>query len=156
MCRVVDPNTFLLGFDLASQIDTHPLELGDHCLDLVRAQAALIDCEFFSAEQAFGSVRFHGRPLIIVSLRSICEPCHAISGPTQKPLREPGYRSSMRSPPSARRRSRVQPRPGSREPHRQPASNKVAAPARVSSDDSALRAQQKFFAAAGDSPTALL
>ena len=32
MCRVGNPRTLLLGFDLLSQIDTRSVERGDHCL----------------------------------------------------------------------------------------------------------------------------
>src|SRR5258708_4140220 len=71
MCRVIDPSTHLFGFDLTSQIDTYPIELSDHCLYLVRSQAALTDFKFFTAAQTFTLVRVHGRPPQIVSLRSI-------------------------------------------------------------------------------------
>src|SRR6185312_13823759 len=71
MCRVIDPGTRLLGFDLTSQIDTYPIELRDHCLYLVRPQEALIEFKFFNAAQTFNLVRFHRRPPKIVSLRSI-------------------------------------------------------------------------------------
>jgi hypothetical protein len=70
MRRVADPSTHLLGFDLMSEIDTDPIELSDHCLDLVRSPAVLTDFKFFAAAQTLTLVRSHGR-LLIVSLRGI-------------------------------------------------------------------------------------
>src|ERR1019366_8336297 len=61
MRRVADPSMLLLGFDLTSEIDTHTIELSDHCLDLVRSPAALIDIKFYAAAQTLTLVRIHGR-----------------------------------------------------------------------------------------------
>src|SRR5450631_353507 len=70
MRRVGAPSTFLLSFDLLSEIDTYPIELGNHRLDLVRSQAVLSDFKFLTAAQTLLLVYFHGR-LQIVSLRDI-------------------------------------------------------------------------------------
>src|ERR1039458_3820978 len=70
MRRVGDPSTLLVGFDLLSEIDTHPIEPSDHCLNLVRSQMVLSYFKFFTAAQTLALVRFHGR-LLIVSLRGI-------------------------------------------------------------------------------------
>src|SRR5450759_2738121 len=63
MSRVEDPSTRLLGFDLMSEIDTYPFELGDHCLDLVLSPAVLVHFKFFISTQTFSLIRFHGRLL---------------------------------------------------------------------------------------------
>jgi hypothetical protein len=71
MRRVIDPNTRFLGLDLMSEIDTYPIELSDHCLNLVRSQTVLSDFKFLTAAQTLTLVRSHGRPPQTVSLRGI-------------------------------------------------------------------------------------
>src|SRR5664280_3283426 len=70
MRRVGYPSTLLLGCDLVSEIDTDPIELSDHCLDLVHSQAVQSNFKFLTAAQTLTLVSGHGR-LLIVSLRGI-------------------------------------------------------------------------------------
>jgi hypothetical protein len=51
MRRVKDPSTGFLGLNLMSEIDTYPIELSNHCLDLVRSQTVLSDFKVLTSAQ---------------------------------------------------------------------------------------------------------
>ncbi|MHC2320341.1 hypothetical protein ACVIHC_007387 [Bradyrhizobium diazoefficiens] len=51
MRGIVDPGTLLLGLDLAFEIDRHPLEVGDHGLDLGDPAALLVDLKLLQANE---------------------------------------------------------------------------------------------------------
>lgn len=53
MDRVLDPRTRFFDFDLLSQIDAYPIQLGGHCLDLSCLPAALLDFKRGNAAQVF-------------------------------------------------------------------------------------------------------
>jgi hypothetical protein len=57
MRRVKDPSTHFLGLNLMSEIDTYPIELSNHCLDLVRSQTVLSDFKVLTAAQKLTLVR---------------------------------------------------------------------------------------------------
>jgi hypothetical protein len=53
MRRIVDTGAFLLGLDLALEIDRHALEVGDHAFDLGNPSALLVDLKFLQADERF-------------------------------------------------------------------------------------------------------
>ena len=76
MHRVVDPSTYFLSFNLLSEIETDPIELNNHCLNLARSASAMIECKLSTAAQTFTLACFHGRPPKIVSLWDVGELNH--------------------------------------------------------------------------------
>ncbi|BBF91669.1 hypothetical protein BLTE_03540 [Blastochloris tepida] len=58
MAGIVDAGAFLFGQDLAVEIGGHPLEIGDHGLDLNHMPATFVDLEAFQADERF--TRLHG------------------------------------------------------------------------------------------------
>ena len=51
MGRIEDLSAHLLGCDFLSKIDTHSMELSDHCSDLVGSPGFLADLKFLTPAQ---------------------------------------------------------------------------------------------------------
>ena len=59
MAGVLHPRPRFFSFNLLSKIDTKPVELGNHCPNLGRAQLALRHFKFFATMQMFNIAPSH-------------------------------------------------------------------------------------------------